>query len=101
MSFSTLKIPLPYVWFCVGLFPWIILLLVAQFYEPVAHADPLLLLILLLTGFPALVVAPICFLRGFLQSVKFTGKHRYIGLTLNGLGLGILFSFLIYVWMLN
>ena len=100
MSFSDSKIPLPYVWFSVGLFPWIILLLVAQFYEPVTHADPLVLLIYL-AGLFAIVVTPICFLRGFFQSVKFTGKHRYIGLTLNGLGLGILFSFLIYVWVLN
>ena len=100
MSFSTLKIPLPYVWFSVGLFPWIILLLVAQFYEPVTHADPLLLLIFL-AGLFAIVVTPICFLRGLFQSFKFTGKHRYIGLTLNGLGLGILFSLLVYGWLAN
>ena len=100
MPFSTAKIPLPYVWFCVGLFPWVILLLVGQFYEPIVHADPLVLLIFL-AGLFAIVVTPICFLRGFIQSVKFTGKHRNIGLTLNGLGLGVLFSLLIYVWLSN
>ena len=99
MPFSTTKIPLPYVWFGVGLVPWVILLPVLLFYEPVTHADPLLLLILLLVGLPAIIVAPICFLRGFFQSFKFTDKHRYIGLTFNGLGFGIVLSLLLYGWL--
>jgi len=100
MSFSTYKIPLSYVLFCAGLVPWVILLLVILLYEPVTHADPLVLLIFL-AGLFAIVVTPIYFLRGFFQSVKFTGKHRYIGLTLNGLGLGVLLSLLVYVWLKN
>lgn len=100
MSFNTLKIPLPYVWFCVGLSPWIILLLAILLYEPVAHADPIVLLIYL-AGLFTIVVTPICFLRGFFQSAKFTSKHRYIGLALNGLGFGILASLLVYVWLTN
>jgi len=100
MSFNTLKIPLPYIWFCVGFSPWIILLLAAQFYEPVAHADPLVALIYL-AGLLAIVFTPICFWRGLSQSFMFTGKHRYIGLALNGLSLGILFLLLIYGWLTN
>jgi len=97
MSFSTLKIPLPYVWFSVGVFPWIILLLLALFYEPFGrHGDPFILIAL-----PALLIAPFCFLRGFFQSFKFTGKHRNIGLTLNGISLGVLLSMLVYCWLAN
>ena len=97
MSLGDAKIPLPYVWFSVGLSPWIILLLLALLYEPFArHGDPFILIVI-----PAIVVAPICFLRGFFQSVKFTGKHRHIGLTLNGLGLGVLASLLVYGLLAN
>ena len=97
MSFSTLKIPLPYVLFTVGLVPWIILLLLDLFYEPFGrHGDPFILIVL-----PAIIIAPICFVIGFFQSLKFTGKHRNIGLALNGLGLGVLASLLVYGWLGN
>ena len=86
MSFSPTKIPLPIVMFCVGIAPWVILLLFALFYEPVGHLDPLLIFI----GLLALVVPTICFSIGFFQSFKFTGKQRNIGLTLNGLSLAVL-----------
>ena len=86
MTFSTLKIPLPYVWFCVGLFPWVIYGSIVQFYEPVIHSDPLIPFVLLL----CLIVPTVCFVIEFAQSFKLKGKHRRICLTLNGLGLAAL-----------
>ena len=100
MSKGETQIPIPYVWFCVGFAPWVILLLVFLFYEPVGHADPFIFLVFLV-GIFAIVVTPICFLRGFLQYFKFTGKHRYIGLSLNSLGLGALAFMLIYGLLAN
>jgi len=67
------------------------------FYEPVGHFDPFMISI----GLLALIVLPICFSIGFFQSFKFTDKHRAIGLTLNGLGLGVLLSLLVYKWLTN
>ena len=95
MSFSTLKIPLLYVLFFVGLVPWIILLLLTLFYEPFGrHGDPFILIAL-----PALLIAPFCLLIGFFQSLKFTGIHRNIGLTLNGISLAVLLCWVVYDWL--
>jgi uncharacterized Tic20 family protein len=86
MSFSTLKIPLPIVLFCVGIFPCV-LAVIADYFELLdLHGDPVAILLLI----AVLIVPPVCFVIGFFQSFRFTGKHRRIGLTLNGLGLTIL-----------
>jgi O-antigen/teichoic acid export membrane protein len=69
-----------------GLIPWVILLLFALFYEPVSHFDPFIVAI----GLLALVAPTICFVIGFFQSFRRTGKLRNIGLTLNGLSLAVL-----------
>ena len=86
MSFSTAKISLPLVMFFAGITPWIILISLILFYEPVGHGDPLLMFF----GLLALTVPTICFSIGFFQSFKFTGKQRNIGLALNGFSLAIL-----------
>ena len=97
MSFSTAKISLPIVMFFAGMIPWIAMVSLISFYEPIGHGDPLISFVALV----AIVVAPICFLIGFFQTLKFTGKHRNIGFALNGMGLGVLVSMFVYGWLAN
>ena len=95
MSSSIAKIPLPYVLFGAGLIVWVIVIaLMFLFSGP--HDPRRLFFVITFISVPS-----ICFTGGIITALRLTGKHWNIGLALNGLGLGILFSFLIYVWVLN
>lgn len=86
MPFSLTKIPLPYVMFCSGIAPYLLTVFFDYFDLLNLHGSPFAFLLLIIDIF----VSPICFIIGFFQSFKFTGKHRIAGLTLNGLGLAVL-----------
>jgi uncharacterized membrane protein len=80
------QISLPIVMFCVGIMPFV-LAAIADYFELLnLHGSPLAIFLLIVV----LIVPPVCFVIGFFQSFKFTGKHRSTGLTLNGLGLAVL-----------
>ena len=105
MSFSTLKIPLPYALFFGGVFPAAIggsfLLLMSTWEDPGAPLMIFAVYLGIMTYAFTVFGTPICFLVGFFMSLKFTGKQRVIGLTLNGLGIAVLLSILVYNWLTN
>lgn len=97
MSKDETQIPLSIVLFCSGVIPIILYITFGFLGMLNLHGGLGTMFLLLLT----IIVPPTCFAGGFISALRFKGRHRRIGLTLNGLPFAVLLSLLVYGWLTN
>ena len=96
MSFNPAKISLPLFLFLAGWIPWIFWISYLFLFNPHLH-DPTFVY----GGIACISVPPVCFITGIITALRLPGKHRRLGLTINGLPLTVQLLWIFYVWVLN
>jgi hypothetical protein len=97
MSTGETQIPLPIVLFFSGIIPIILYLILGFLGMLNLHGGLGTMFLLLLV----IIMPPICFGGGCISALRSTGQYRRTGLALNGLGLGVLLSLLVYGLLMN